>query len=62
MTIPKPFFGYSDLTTVQTWLLDQLGLVAFHGPMVAADFYREGGVHEASFDAALGGEMVTCGS
>jgi muramoyltetrapeptide carboxypeptidase len=58
---PKPFFGYSDLTTMQTWLLDQLGLMAFHGPMVAADFYREGGVHEDSFAAALGGERVSAG-
>jgi muramoyltetrapeptide carboxypeptidase len=58
---PKPFFGYSDLTTMQTWLLDQLGLIAFHGPMVAADFYREGGVHEDSFAAALGGERVSAG-
>ena len=59
---PKPFFGYSDLTTMQTWLLDQLSLVAFHGPMVAADFYRENGVHEDSFAAALNGERVSAGS
>jgi len=58
---PKPLFGYSDLTTMQTWLLDQVGLVGFHGPMVAADFYREGGVHEASFAAALSGDIVTAG-
>jgi len=58
---PKPFFGYSDLTTMQTWLLDQLGLVAFHGPMVAADFYRENGVHEDSFVEALNGERVSAG-
>ncbi len=59
---PKPFFGYSDLTTMQTWFLDQLGLVGFHGPMVAADFYREDGVHEASFEAALSGGLVTAGA
>jgi muramoyltetrapeptide carboxypeptidase len=58
---PKPFFCYSDLTTMQTWLLDQIGLVGFHGPMAAADFYRDEGVHEASFAAALGGGMVTAG-
>ena len=58
----KPFFGYSDLTTMQTWFLDQLGLVGFHGPMVAADFYREGGVHEASFEAAIKGNLVTAGA
>ena len=50
---PKPFFAYSDLTAVQTWVIDQTGLVAFHGPMLAADFYREDGVDEPSFAAAL---------
>jgi muramoyltetrapeptide carboxypeptidase len=59
---PKPFFAYSDLTAVQTWLLDQTGLPAFHGPMVAADFCREDGVHEASFEAAVGGGMIEAGA
>jgi muramoyltetrapeptide carboxypeptidase len=59
---PKPFFTYSDLTTVQTWLLDTTGLPAFHGPMVAADFCREGGVHEASFEAAISGSLVEAGA
>lgn len=58
---PKPFFGYSDLTAVQTWLLDQTGLPAFHGPMVAADFYLEDGVHEVSLEAALGGNLIEAG-
>ena len=53
---PKPFLGYSDLTAVQLYLLDQLGLPAFHGPMVAADFDREDGVHMPSFLAALAGQ------
>jgi len=53
---PKPFFGYSDLTAVQLHLLDRLGLPAFHGPMVAADFDREDGVHMPSFLAALAGQ------
>src|SRR5215813_6939777 len=56
---PKPLFGYSDMTAVQTWLLDELGLVSFHGPMVAADFAVDDGVHDASFDAALDGDSVT---
>ena len=56
---PKPFFAYSDLTAVQSWLIDQLGLVAFHGPMLAADFNRDGGVDEASFKAALGGDTLS---
>ena len=58
---PKPLFGYSDTTAVQTWLLDELGLISFHGPMVAADFAVDDGVHDASFDAALDGDAVTVG-
>lgn len=58
---PKPLFGYSDMTAVQTWLLDQTGLVSFHGPMVAADFAVDNGVHDASLDAALDGDDITVG-
>jgi muramoyltetrapeptide carboxypeptidase len=56
---PKPFFAYSDLTGIQLRLLDEIGLVAFHGPMLAADFYRDDGVHGASFHAALNGEAYS---
>jgi muramoyltetrapeptide carboxypeptidase len=59
---PKIFFAYSDLTGVQLRLLDELGLPAFHGPMVAADFYREDGVHLASFRAATSGETFSLGA
>ena len=59
---PKPLFGYSDMTTVQTWLLDELGLTSFHGPMVAADFAIDDGVHDASFDASLDGDNVSAGA
>lgn len=31
----KIFVGYSDLTFILNWLVQQVGLVAFHGPMVA---------------------------
>jgi len=58
---PKPFFAYSDLTGVQLRLLDQLGLPAFHGPMAAADFYLENGVHLASFQAAIAGDPYQVG-
>ncbi len=58
---PKPFFAYSDLTGVQLRLLDELGMPAFHGPMAAADFYLEDGVHLPSFQAALGGEPYNVG-
>jgi muramoyltetrapeptide carboxypeptidase len=54
-THPKPFFAYSDLTGLQLHLLDKLGIPAFHGPMLAADFYLEDGVHLSSFHAALTG-------
>jgi muramoyltetrapeptide carboxypeptidase len=53
---PKPFIAHSDMTCMQTWLLDQLGLVSFHGPMIAGDFASPEGVDEASLLAALGGE------
>jgi muramoyltetrapeptide carboxypeptidase len=58
---PKPFFAYSDLTGIQLHLLDDLGLPAFHGPMLAADFYLPDGIHLDSFRAALGGEPYTVG-
>jgi muramoyltetrapeptide carboxypeptidase len=59
---PKPFFAYSDHTALQTWLLDQIGLVSFHGPMVAADFSQENGVHLPSFRAAVCGDLVEAGT
>ncbi|MDE3188596.1 MAG: LD-carboxypeptidase [Acidobacteriota bacterium] len=59
---PKPFFAYSDLTGIQLHLLDQLGLPAFHGPMVSADFSLDDGVHLASFQAALAGEPYSLGA
>jgi len=58
----KPFFAYSDLTAVQLWLLDQVGLPVFHGPMVAADFWRENGAHLASMQAALSGKLYSLGA
>lgn len=59
---PKPFLAYSDLTGIQLLLLDKAGLPAFHGPMVAADFDSEDGVHLASFRAALAGEPYAAGA
>jgi muramoyltetrapeptide carboxypeptidase len=58
---PKPFFAYSDLTGMQLLFLDRLGLPAFHGPMVAADFASKDGVHLASFRAALEGKPYSVG-
>ncbi len=58
----KPFFAYSDLTALQLWLLDHLQIPAFHGPMVAADFSRENGVHLPSLQAALTGQPYSLGA
>jgi muramoyltetrapeptide carboxypeptidase len=52
---PKIFVGYSDVTTLLTYFADCLGMVTFHGPMVAKDFAHPGGVHVPSWEAALGG-------
>jgi muramoyltetrapeptide carboxypeptidase len=59
---PKPFFAYSDLTGIQLHLLDHLGLPVFHGPMVAADFALDDGVHLASFQSALAGKPYSVGT
>jgi len=53
---PKPLIAHSDMTCMQTWLLDKLGLKSFHGPMVAGDFSQPEGVDETSLLAALGGD------
>ena len=37
---PKVFVGYSDNTSVLTWLMQACGLVAFHGPMIEGRFAR----------------------
>jgi muramoyltetrapeptide carboxypeptidase len=58
---PKPFFAYSDMTVLQNWLLDRTGLVSFHGPMVAADFYRQDGVDHGSFDSIMSGGTAVFG-
>lgn len=50
---PKVLVGYSDLTCLLTYVADSTGLITFHGPMVAKDWAREGGVDFASWQAAL---------
>jgi muramoyltetrapeptide carboxypeptidase len=50
---PKPFVGYSDATFLHL-LFNQLEVVSFHGPMVAAEF-AERRHDEASWRAALEG-------
>jgi muramoyltetrapeptide carboxypeptidase len=57
----KPFIASSDMTALQLWLLDQLQLPAFHGPMLSADFSRPDGVHLPSLRAALSGDIYSLG-
>lgn len=52
---PKALIGYSDNTSLQTYLCDAANLVAFHGPMLAKDFAKPDGVDVESWEAALSG-------
>lgn len=58
---PKPLFAYSDMTILQNWLLDRVGLVSFHGPMITADFAIADGVDNPTFLAALSGLIYDVG-
>ena len=53
---PKVFVGYSDHTSLHTWLAREAGLVTFYGPMAAADFGRADGFDRASWGHAVGGD------
>lgn len=55
---PKIFVGYSDLTTLLTHFSDAIGMVAFHGPMVAKDWARAVGVDRPSWQSALSGSSA----
>jgi muramoyltetrapeptide carboxypeptidase len=53
---PRAYVGFSDLTPFLLGVVARLGQVAFHGPMVAADFNRGlTAVEEESFLGALAG-------
>jgi muramoyltetrapeptide carboxypeptidase len=53
---PRAYVGYSDLTPFLLAVVRRLGLVAFHGPMVAADLFRGlDEIEEASLLGALAG-------
>jgi muramoyltetrapeptide carboxypeptidase len=58
---PKPFVGHSDLTALQVFLLDQIHLPSYHGPMLSPDFARQDGVHLPSLRAALAGLPYSVG-
>jgi muramoyltetrapeptide carboxypeptidase len=51
---PKIFIGYSDVTTLLTWLTQAAGLVVFHGPMLAGRLsHGTARYDEASLRAAV---------
>lgn len=50
---PKIFVGYSDVTTLLTYITDATGLVTFHGPMAAKDWAHENGVDVEAWHSAL---------
>jgi len=52
---PKIFVGYSDVTSLLTYISDSTGLVTFHGPMVTRDFAHSDGVELPTWEAALSG-------
>src|SRR3984893_7753772 len=52
---PKILVGYSDITTLLTYILDSAGLVTFHGPMLTKEFADSDGIDPSSWEAALTG-------
>lgn len=54
---PRAYVGYSDLTPFLLAVVERLGLVAFHGPMAAAEHaWGLGEAERGSLDRALVGE------
>ena len=50
----KAFIGYSDNTSLMTWLMQECGVVTFHGPMVEGRLARgPAGYDLASFQRSL---------
>jgi muramoyltetrapeptide carboxypeptidase len=50
---PKVFVGYSDHTSLHVWLWNELRLMSFYAPMVAADWSSLEGVHRPTWHAAI---------
>lgn len=53
---PKAFVGYSDHTSLHSWLQNEADLTTFYAPMVASDFGREDGVDLVSWRNTFEGE------
>ena len=54
---PKVFVGYSDITSLHTWMWNELRMPTFYGAMVAAEFSRPDGAEMRSWGLALGGGL-----
>ncbi|HEV2696704.1 MAG TPA: LD-carboxypeptidase, partial [Terriglobales bacterium] len=54
--MPKILVGYSDLTSLLTYVFDSTGVVTFHGPMVTKDFARADGIDLRSWQSAVEGK------
>jgi muramoyltetrapeptide carboxypeptidase len=50
---PKVFAGYSDHTSLHVWLWNELRIMTFYAPMVAADWSSLDGVHRATWHSAV---------
>ena len=56
---PKAYLGYSDLTPLLLQIVERVGLVTFHGPMVATDLARGlNDEEETTFRQALVGHPI----
>jgi muramoyltetrapeptide carboxypeptidase len=53
---PKMLMGYSDITSLLTYIHDKTGLVTMHGPMVAKDFADA--AQDVRFDGELNVEVT----
>lgn len=51
----KVFAGYSDHTSLHVWLWNELHMMTFYAPMVAADWSSLDGVHRGTWHAAVEG-------
>lgn len=49
----KVFVGYSDHTSLHAWLWNELRMMSFYAPMVAADWSNLDGVHRTTWHAAV---------
>lgn len=54
---PKIFIGYSDHTSLHTWLWNECGQGTVYGPMAAADWALSEGVDAATWRSAVAGEQ-----